>query len=268
MWWMLRSFPTLRSQDSPTLFNFILFLVNFESPLDCKEINSVHPKGNQPWIFIGRNDAEADAPVLWPPDAKSRLIGKVPDAWKDWGQEEKGTTQDEMVGLHHWLDEHEFEQAPGVGDGQGRLACCSPWGHKKSDTTEQLNDNSFEGLRCFIIKWFFIIWMIRSSEALFQYTQTFSCSHACLSHLQRWARQGLCPLWAYSLLRRVRQNLISTNLDLRMGALHLETILTSLSSVLTCYQDVIHEEFLKRKELSGSFVTEGLFWGYSSHDCF
>ena len=101
-------------------------------------------------------------------------------------------------------------------------------------------------------------------RVLFQYTQTFSCSHAYVSHLQRWARQGLCPLWAYSLLRRVHQNLIPKNWDLRMGALHSETILTSLSSLFTCYQDVIHEELLMQKELSGSFVTEGLFWGYSS----
>ena len=108
-----------------------------ESPLDCKEIQSVHPKGNLSWIFIGRTDAEA--PVLWPPDGKNWLTGKDSDAGKDWRQEEKGTTEDEMVGWHHRLDVHEFEQAPGVGDGQGSLACCSPWGHKESDMTEQLN---------------------------------------------------------------------------------------------------------------------------------
>ena len=108
-----------------------------ESPLDCKEIKPVHPKRNQPWMFIGRTDAEAEAPVLWPPDVKNWLIGKDPDAGKDWRQEEKGTTEDKMVGWHHRLAGAEFEQAPG--DRQGGLACCSPWGHKESDTTERLN---------------------------------------------------------------------------------------------------------------------------------
>ena len=98
-----------------------------ESPLDCKEIKPVNSKGYQPWMFIGRTDAKAETPVLWPPDAKNRLFGKDPDAGRDWRQE-KGTTEDEMVGWHHWLNGHEFEQAPGVGDRQGSLACYSPWG--------------------------------------------------------------------------------------------------------------------------------------------
>ena len=110
-----------------------------ESPLDCKEIQLVHHKGNQFWIFIGSIDAEAETPVLWPPDVKSWLIGKDPDAGKDWRQEEKRTTEDEMVGWHHQLDRHEFEQALGVGDGQGSLVCCSPWGCKELDMTEWLN---------------------------------------------------------------------------------------------------------------------------------
>ena len=98
-----------------------------------------HPKGNQTWIFIGRTDAEAETPILWPPDVKNWLIGKDPDAGKDWRQEEKGITEDEMVGWHHQLNGHEFEQALGVGDGQGSLACCSPWGRKESDMIEWLN---------------------------------------------------------------------------------------------------------------------------------
>ena len=105
-----------------------------ESPLDCKEIQPVHPKGDQPWIFIGRTDAEAETPTLWPPDAKNWLIEKDPGAWKDWRQEEKGTTGGETVGWHHWFHGHEFEQALRAGDGQGSLACCSPWGPKKSET--------------------------------------------------------------------------------------------------------------------------------------
>ena len=103
-----------------------------ESPLDCKEIKPVNSKGNQPWMFIGRIDAEA--PILWPSDAKSRLIGKDPDAGKDWGQEEKWATEDEMIRWYHWLKGHEFEQTLRDGEGQGSLACCSPWGHKESDT--------------------------------------------------------------------------------------------------------------------------------------
>ena len=110
-----------------------------ESPLDCKEIQPVNPKGNQSWIFIGRTDAEAETPIFWPPDVMNQLIGKDPDARKDWRQEEMCTAEDEMVGWHHWLDGHEFEQSLGVGDGQGSLTCCSPWGHKELDTTEQLN---------------------------------------------------------------------------------------------------------------------------------
>ena len=107
-----------------------------ESPLDCKEIKQVNPKGNQSWIFIGRTDAEVEAPILWPPDAKSQLIRKDPDAGKDWRQEDKRATEDAMVGWHHQLNGHEFEQALGVGDGQGGLACYSPWGCKESDMTE------------------------------------------------------------------------------------------------------------------------------------
>ena len=110
-----------------------------ESLLDSKEVKQVNPNGNQSWIFIGRTDAEAETPILQPPDVKNWLIGKDPSAGKHWRQEEMGMTEDEMVGWHHWLDGHEFKQAPGVGDGQGSLACCGPWGHKESDMTELPN---------------------------------------------------------------------------------------------------------------------------------
>ena len=110
-----------------------------ESPLDCKEIQPVHPKRDQSWVFIGRTDAEAESSILWPPDAKSWLTWKDPDAGKDWGQEEKGTTEDEMAGWHHQLDGREFEWTLGVGDGQGGLACCDSWCCKESDMTERLN---------------------------------------------------------------------------------------------------------------------------------
>ena len=114
-------------------------LETLESPLDCKEIQPVHSEGDQPWDFFGGNDAEAETPVFWPPHAKSWLIGKDSDAGRDWGQEEKGMTEDEMAGWHHWLDGRESEWTPGDGDGQGGLACCDSWSRKESDTTEWLN---------------------------------------------------------------------------------------------------------------------------------
>ena len=110
-----------------------------ESPLDSKEIQPVHPKGNQLGIFIGRTDAVAETSILWPLDVKSWLIWKDPDAGKDWKWKEKGMTEDEMFGWHHWFNGHEFEPALGDGEGQGSLACCSPWGCRESDTTEWLN---------------------------------------------------------------------------------------------------------------------------------
>ena len=115
-----------------------------ESPVDCKEIKPVSLKGNQCWIFVGRIDAEPEALILWSPDAKNWLIGKDPDSGKGWRQEENGTTEDEMVGWHHWLYGYEFEKAPRVGEGQGGLACCSPWGHKESHMTERLSGTDWK----------------------------------------------------------------------------------------------------------------------------
>ena len=109
-----------------------------ESPLDCKDIQPVHSKGDQSWVFFGRNDAKAEAPILWPPQAKSWLTGKDSDAGRDWGQEKKGTTEDEMAGWHHQLNGHESAWTPGVGDGQGGLVCCNSWSRKESDMTERL----------------------------------------------------------------------------------------------------------------------------------
>ena len=115
-----------------------------ESPLDCKEIQWVHPKGDQSWVFIERTYAEAETPILWPPHAKSWLIGRDPDAGRDWGQEEKGMAENEMAGWHCQLDGHEFKWTPGVGDGQGGLVCCYSWGRKESDTTDWLNWTELE----------------------------------------------------------------------------------------------------------------------------
>ena len=133
----------LDHKESWVLKNWCFWTVvlekTLESPLDCKEIQLVHPKGNQSWIFIGRTDAEAETPILWPPNAKNWLIGKDHDVGRDWRQEEKGTTEDEMAGCHHRLNAYEFEWTPGVGDGQGGLECWDSWGGKESDTTEWLN---------------------------------------------------------------------------------------------------------------------------------
>ena len=118
-------------------FRTVVLEKTLETRLDSKEIKPVNLKGNQPWIFIERIDAEVT--ILWPPDLKNWLIAKDPDAGKDWRQEEKGKTEDEMVRWYHWLDGHEFEQPSGIGDGQGSVACCSPWGCKESDMTEWLN---------------------------------------------------------------------------------------------------------------------------------
>ena len=128
--WMLKSWCFLTVMLGKTL----------ESALDCKEIQPVNPKGNQSWTFTDRTDAEAETPILWPPDVKNWLTGKDPDARKDWRQEEKGTTEDGMVGWQHWLNGSEFEQALGVGDGHGGLACCSPWGHRvRRDWVTEVN---------------------------------------------------------------------------------------------------------------------------------
>ena len=115
-----------------------------KSPLDCKEVQPVNPLGSQSWIFIGRTDVEAETPILWPPDCKNWLIGKDPDAGKNWRQE-KGMAENEMVGWHHWFDGHELEQALGVGDGQGSLMCCCPWGPKRVIHDWEIELNWTEG---------------------------------------------------------------------------------------------------------------------------
>ena len=149
-------------------FQTVVLEKTLESPLDCKEIKPVNPKGNQPWIFIGRTDAKAEAPILWLPEVKSQLIGKDPDIGKDWRQEEKWAAEDEMVGWHHWLNGHEFEQTQGDGEGQGSLACCSPSSHKESDRTEWLNNKNkwTQGFKFhlyyFILPHFFFFFYYRS----------------------------------------------------------------------------------------------------------
>ena len=130
-------------EESWVLKNWCFWTVvlekTLESPSNCKEIQWVHPKGYQSLIFTGRTDADAEAPILWPPDAKDWFIGKDPDARQNWREEEQRMTEDEMARWHHWLNGHEFEQTLGGGDGQGSLACFSPWGRKESDTTVWLN---------------------------------------------------------------------------------------------------------------------------------
>ena len=126
--WIFYNFLRTRVMED-TEWIVIYAIKTFESPLDCKDIQPVHPKGNQSWIFLGRTDAEAETPILWPPDGTNWFIGKDLDSGKDWRQGKKGMTEDETDGWHHRLDRHEFEQALGVCDGQGSLVCCSPWGH-------------------------------------------------------------------------------------------------------------------------------------------
>ena len=128
-------------------FGIMVLEKTLESPLNCKEIKPVNLKGNQPWIFTGKTDAKAEAPILWPPDAKSNSLEKTLMLGKIEGRRRRGTTEDEMVGWHHWLNGHEFEQPLGDGEGQGSLACCSPWVRKEWDTTEQLNWTEIEGSR-------------------------------------------------------------------------------------------------------------------------
>ena len=137
-------------EESWALKNWCFWTVvlekTLESPLDCKEFQPVHSEGDQSWVFFGRNDAKAETPVLWPPQAKGWLIGKDSDAGRDWGQEEKGTTEDEMAGWHHQLNGRESGWTPGDGDGQVGLACCDLWGCKESDWTERLN---WTELKCY-----------------------------------------------------------------------------------------------------------------------
>ena len=149
-----------------------------ESPLDCKEIQPVHPKGDQSWVFFGRTDVEAETPILWPPDAKSWLIWKDPVAGKDWGQEEKGMTEDEMVGWRHRSDGHGFGWTPGVGDGQGGLACCGSWGRKELDTTERLN-------------WTEPMWILLLFQSARSCTTCFTCINSFNIH------KPLCSYYCY-----------------------------------------------------------------------
>ena len=179
----------LEYKESWALNNWCFWTVvlekTLESPLKCSERKPVHPKGNQPWIFTGRTDAEAETPTLWPPDAKNWLIGKDLDAGKDWRQEKKGTTEDEMAGWHHRLNGHEFEKSPGVGDGQGSLACCSPWGRKESDTTVtelnwSLTVNVVE-MESVIHLWNFLPY-IKGQSCLLVLSRRYRCSNKEVGH--------------------------------------------------------------------------------------
>ena len=153
---------TIKKAEWQRIDAFELWCWRIGSHLDSKEIKPFNPKGNQSWIFIGRTDTETEAPILWPPDVKNWLIGKDPDAGKDWRQDEKGTTENKLVGWHHWLKIHEFEQALGAGDGQGSLVCCSPWGSKESDMTERQNWTEaiiYPYVKTFIIRnWLTLFW--------------------------------------------------------------------------------------------------------------
>ena len=163
-----------------------------ESPLDCKEIQPVRSKGDRSWVFFGRNDAKAETLVLWPPHAKSWLIGKDPDAGRDCGQEEKGTTEDEMAGWHHQLDGHEFEWTPRVGNGQGGLACYDSWGRKESDMTKRLNWRWQSDLSIVTEKYVFlrIICINRSLNLC-----SFGPSNSILGYLFKGIILDVCKSW-------------------------------------------------------------------------
>ena len=185
-----------------------------ESPLDCKEIQPVHPQGDQSWVFIGRTDAEAETPILWPPHVKSWLIGKDSDAGRDWGQEEKGMTEDEMAGWHHWLDGPEPEWTLGVSDGQGGLTCCDSWGRKESDMTERMNWTD-TNILCHLIPitWYFFT-LIFSSITYFS--------------MKTW-------LWGIDAKRNYRTRLLTSGVyytcNFRLGVMGV-TVFKTLCSVI------------------------------------
>ena len=168
-------------------FQIVVLEKTLASPLDCKEIKPVNPKGNQSWIFIGRTDAdaEAEARILWSPDVKSWLTGRDPVAGQDWRWEEKGMTEGEIFGWHHWLDGHEFEQALGDGERQRSLECCSPWGHKELDTPERLNNSNHMKLLwlCTVLRLVFYFsnnfdkWHFRYSPPTHTHTHTQTPKH-------------------------------------------------------------------------------------------
>ena len=164
--------------------------VGEDSWISCKEIQPVHSEGDQSWDFFGRNNAKAEAPVLWPPHAKSWLIGKDSDAGRDWGQEEKGTTKDEVAGWHHGLDGCESEWTPGDGDGQGGLLCCDSWGRKELDTTERLNWTESHWKTLWQLG--FICWCL--AQIIFSWPDSAYIvdPYICLKHVFNWLLHGWC----------------------------------------------------------------------------
>ena len=186
-----------------------------ESPSDCKKIQTVHSEGDQAWDFFGRNDAKAETPVLWPPHAKSWFIGKDSDAGRDWGQKEKGTTEDEMAGWHHQLDGRESQWTPGVGDGQGGLVCCDSWGRKESDMTERLN-------------WTELNWTISLGHWLPQWTLQ-PLGAACWSHLcHLYLRNKFSTFLPFVSLTTILKSEADTTLWLSVGHMPIPQLQGSL----------------------------------------
>ena len=165
-----------------------------ESPLDSKEIQPVHSKGNWSWIFTGRTDAEAETPILWPPELKNWLIWKDPDAGKDWWQEEKGMKEEEMVGWHHRLDGHEFEWVPGDGDGQGGLACYSPWGWKESHLTDWTTEQQQKNLPSPHQYWLLFL-PVALQYLFFPSCASYPTSAQALANILFTYPQKLCIIW-------------------------------------------------------------------------
>ena len=217
-----------------------------ESPLNCKEIQPVHPKGDLSWIFIGRTDAEAETPTFWPSDVKNWLIGKDPDAGKDWKQEEKGMTEDEMVGWHHWLDGREFEQVLGVGDGQGSLACCSPWGCNNSDMTEWLNWTLGKGWRFPGIWPLTTPWSLASALELSLEVPCILVSFSLLTE-----DQDLIKVYLSAILDPLDSNMLMLCLGLCHSFPHITTVAFNITVILVYAPTVM----LKKLKLNGSMKT-------------
>ena len=222
----------------------VVLEMTLESPLDCKEIQPVYSKGDQPWDLFGRNDAKAETPVLWPPHAKSWLIGKDPDAGRYWEQKEKGTTEDEMAGWHHWLDGRESEWTLGVGDGQGGLVCCDSWVRKESDMTMWL---SWTELNWALLK--------RNNEKRLHC----KCSLSGL-YLTRIFLVPIVMDWMFVLATNSYVEILTLRMmilggrDLERWLGHEDGPLMNRISILT-------------KEMPGSFLALSTMWGHNTTSC-